>query len=163
MDLRRVQIYFCTGEWSGSRHILILTVRSSDNILQKSILRGHKSPPTPRHSASALRRPQVIRSAPCGGSSWLSAAHGRCGDASLLVCLSALLISAVRSGTHLHPPGDENNAWTHRTGGGSGSAARDPRLRWRRRQALQRPLLVNAGYQRCQSPGIFSGKYVQIF
>lgn len=130
--------------FTGNDQVLILTVRSSDNILQKSILRGHKSPPTPRHSASALRRPQVNRSAPCSGSSWLSAAHSRCVDVAVLGWLLALLISAVRSGTHLHPSGDENNAWTHRTGGGSGSATRDSRLRWRCGQAFQRPLLVDA-------------------
>lgn len=131
----------CRFSFTVDDQVLILTVRSSDNVLQKSILRGHKSPPTPRHSASALRRPQVNGSAPCSGSSWLSAAHGRCGDVSVLGWLSALLISAVHSGTHLHPPGDENNAWTHRTGGGSGSATLDPRLRWRCGQAFQRPLL----------------------
>lgn len=38
---------------------IILTVRPSDNILQKSILRGHKSPPTPRHAASSLSALQV--------------------------------------------------------------------------------------------------------
>lgn len=90
------------------RFILVLTVRSSDNILQKSILRGHKSPPTPRHSASTLRRPQVNRSAPCSGSSWLSAAHRRCGDVAVRGCLSAFLISSasssVRCGTFRHAP-----------------------------------------------------------
>lgn len=100
----------------------ILTVRPSHNILQKSILRGHKSPPTPRHPASSLSFLQVNtpQSAGClhslSGSETLHGFLDR-GWLSGLVW-SALLISYLLSpvrcvGASLrtsHHPGEENNA-----------------------------------------------------
>lgn len=43
----------------------------------------------------------------------------RCGAVCLLssLALPPPQPGAVRSGTHLHPPGDENNAWTYHAGG----------------------------------------------
>lgn len=117
---------------SGSDVASTLTVRSSDNILQKSILRGHKSPPPPRHSASVLRW-----SAPRpAASSCLSAAHRdaagmwrRCSRLSaclacLSVCLSSLALPLLLSPARYVQARTsilletKNNAWTRRAGGG---------------------------------------------
>lgn len=50
-----------TFQSSGKSHVpvFILTVRPPDNILQKSVLGGHKSSPTPRHAAASLRGLQM--------------------------------------------------------------------------------------------------------
>lgn len=62
-------VYICSEGYSLL--ILSLTVRPSHNILQKSILRGHKSPPTPRHPEASLSRLQVnLYSSICCLSSW---------------------------------------------------------------------------------------------
>lgn len=119
---------------------VILTVRPSDNILQKSILRGHKSPPTSRHSASSLRRLQVRRSRIRSACSWCLRLRAAgcccwcwwscfccccccCRAVCLLRSLSCVSLSPVRcSGASLPSrapryPGDDDNAWAHRTGG----------------------------------------------
>jgi len=80
--------------------ISILTVRPSDDILQKSILRGHKSPPTPRHPAPSLSR------LACG---WISTPrsavglHGSCGSGTARGCLGEELVWFVCSARQLPP------------------------------------------------------------
>lgn len=108
--------------------IWILTVGPSHNVLQKSILRGHESPPNPRHPASSLSFLQV------NTPQYAAALHGLPSSETLrgflergwlAGCLSGLLISCLLSPVRCvgassrtsHHPGEENNARAHRTGG----------------------------------------------
>lgn len=103
--------------------MFILTVRPPDNILQKSILRSHKSPATPRHSVSSIRRHAGERF--LGRVFMVWAAHRRC--VSVLRCSPILLISCllllffspvrcVQACTFIHET--KCKARVHRTGGG---------------------------------------------
>ena len=86
--------------------ILLLTVRPSHNILQKSILRGHKSSAAPRHPSSGLSgqvdlcccRSASWRLAGCVGQRRLVAPRSSSDGASCSASSSASSASSARRG-----------------------------------------------------------------